>query len=75
MAGVIITTTNRCLKDNLHAEAVADFSALGYHILCEKPMATSIADCVQMFKNVTEVLEPKIFGMGHGRCQNLLLFE
>ncbi|KZZ96895.1 NAD-binding Rossmann fold oxidoreductase [Ascosphaera apis ARSEF 7405] len=53
------------MLDNLHAEAVADFSALGYHILCEKPMATSIADCVQMFKNVTEVLEPKIFGMGH----------
>ncbi|KAI5299400.1 hypothetical protein KEM56_003277 [Ascosphaera pollenicola] len=54
------------MLDDLHAEAVADFSELGYHILCEKPMATSVTDCVQMFRNVTEVREQRIFGIGHG---------
>lgn len=53
------------VMDQQHAEAVADFSRQGYHILCEKPMATSISDCVQMIRDVTSVPSPKIFGIGH----------
>lgn len=51
--------------DQLHAELVEVFSKLGYHILCEKPMATSIPDCVKMVKDVEEAPEPIIFGVGH----------
>ncbi|KAK0388501.1 hypothetical protein NLU13_4744 [Sarocladium strictum] len=52
--------------DHLHAEGVADFSAQGYHILCEKPMATSVADCVSMIRNVTTIPDaPRVFGIGH----------
>jgi hypothetical protein len=29
-------------------------------------MATSVEDCVKMVKEVTEVDDPKIFGIGHG---------
>lgn len=53
-------------QDHLHAEAVADFAKLGYHILCEKPMATTIADCVKMIRDVNESPTPAVFGIGHG---------
>ncbi|KAL2209497.1 NAD(P)-binding protein [Sarocladium strictum] len=52
--------------DHLHAEGVADFAQQGYHILCEKPMATSVADCVSMIRNVTQAPDTsKVFGIGH----------
>ncbi|KAL1405985.1 hypothetical protein Q8F55_007668 [Vanrija albida] len=53
--------------DQLHAPMVTAFSKLGYHILCEKPMATSAAECVNMVKDVqaASVERPLIFGIGH----------
>ncbi|RKU47933.1 hypothetical protein DL546_009397 [Coniochaeta pulveracea] len=53
------------VQDRLHADAVADFAKQGYHILCEKPMATSIAECVEMVRKVTAAEQPKVFGIGH----------
>lgn len=57
------------VMDQLHAEAVADFAAQGNHILCEKPMATSIGECVAMVRNVLDVEKAKVFGIGHGKCR------
>lgn len=54
------------VSDDMHAPLVKQFAKQGYHILCEKPMATSIADCVEMVKDVEENPD-KIFGIGHGR--------
>lgn len=48
--------------DQLHAPVVEAFAALGYHILVEKPMATSIPDCVGMVRGLDA---EKIFGVGH----------
>ncbi|GFZ45521.1 hypothetical protein JCM24511_03247 [Saitozyma sp. JCM 24511] len=53
-----------CVLDDLHAELVTAFSKQGYHILCEKPMATSVDDCVKMVKEV-EAAPGTIFGIGH----------
>ncbi|KAJ4147809.1 hypothetical protein LMH87_002313 [Akanthomyces muscarius] len=52
------------VQDHQHVEAVEDFAELGYHILCEKPMATSVADCVKI-RNLANATSPKVFGMGH----------
>ncbi|KAJ3497551.1 hypothetical protein NLG97_g1816 [Lecanicillium saksenae] len=52
------------VQDHQHVEAVEDYAELGYHILCEKPMATSVADCVKI-SNLTKATAPKVFGMGH----------
>jgi predicted dehydrogenase len=56
------------VQDEMHAEVVKAFAEQGYHILCEKPMATSIEDCIKMEAAVTKA--GIIFGMGHGnfRC-------
>ncbi|ORX97644.1 NAD(P)-binding protein [Basidiobolus meristosporus CBS 931.73] len=35
-----------CLLDHLHREAGVEFANLKYHVLLEKPMATSMPDCV-----------------------------
>jgi predicted dehydrogenase len=58
------------VQDSLHKEVVLAFAEQGYHILCEKPMATSLADCVQ----ITEAVKKAnvIFGMGHGQSQTLV---
>jgi len=53
------------VQDHLHAEVTAAFASQGYHILCEKPMATTIEDCLKMQKAVNSA--GIIFGMGHGR--------
>ncbi|ORY34263.1 putative NAD-binding Rossmann fold oxidoreductase [Naematelia encephala] len=53
-----------CVLDDLHAALVTEFTKQGYHILCEKPMATSIEDCVQMVQDVSAHPD-QIFGIGH----------
>jgi hypothetical protein len=53
-------------KDQLHAPLVEAFAKQGYHILCEKPMATTIDECVEMVKQVQASGEKKVFGVGHG---------
>jgi predicted dehydrogenase len=61
------------VHDHMHVEVVLAFADQGYHILCEKPMATNLEDCIKM-----EVAVKKagiIFGMGHGMvlCLSCLL--
>ena len=52
------------VQDYLHAEVAVAFAAQGYHILCEKPMATDIQDCIKMENAIKN--KGIVFGMGHG---------
>ncbi|KAH7887870.1 hypothetical protein F5I97DRAFT_1806497 [Phlebopus sp. FC_14] len=51
------------LHDKLHMEVVSAFAAQGYHILCEKPMATNLSECLEMEKVVKDA--GIVFGLGH----------
>ncbi|KAF8558845.1 NAD(P)-binding protein [Imleria badia] len=51
------------VQDHMHRDVVVAFAQQGYHILCEKPMATNLRDLVGMEKAVNEA--GIIFGMGH----------
>jgi len=51
------------VQDRMHLEVTLAFAQQGYHILCEKPMATSIDDCIKMEAAVKKA--GIIFGMGH----------
>ncbi|RDB22465.1 putative oxidoreductase YteT [Hypsizygus marmoreus] len=51
------------VQDNMHLEVALAFAEQGYHILCEKPMATSLEDCVKMEAAIKKA--GTIFGMGH----------
>ena len=57
------------VQDHMHMEVVLAFAAQGYHILCEKPMATSLSDCVKIEEAVLQA--NIIFGMGHGKTPKL----
>ena len=50
--------------DHMHMEVVLAFAEQGYHILCEKPMATNLEDCLKIEEAVKKA--GIIFGMGHG---------
>lgn len=40
-----------CVQDHLHREVVMGLAELGgLHIMCEKPLATRLADCVDMYR-------------------------
>ncbi|KAI9014229.1 hypothetical protein DFJ74DRAFT_681898 [Hyaloraphidium curvatum] len=51
------------VPDSLHATVVERVSGHGLHILCEKPMATSIEECVAISRN--SLRSAKLFGIGH----------
>ncbi|KAJ7937194.1 hypothetical protein B0H13DRAFT_1944708 [Mycena leptocephala] len=51
------------VQDQMHKDVVLAFAAQGYHILCEKPMATSLEDIIEMEDAVSRA--GIIFGMGH----------
>ncbi|KAI9513179.1 streptomycin biosynthesis protein StrI [Russula earlei] len=51
------------VQDNMHAEVVEAFAAQGYDILCEKPMATSVEQCLRIEAAVKG--SGIIFGLGH----------
>ncbi|KAF8594682.1 NAD(P)-binding protein [Ceratobasidium sp. AG-I] len=56
--GIVVT-----VQDHMHAEIVIPFAQRGYHILCEKPMATSPEECIRMADEVEKA--GIVFGMGH----------
>lgn len=43
-----------CTLDQLHTECVVEFARLGYHMMCEKPMAITPKDCAMMTKAIRE---------------------
>lgn len=54
-----------CVLDEMHREVVVALSELGgLHIMCEKPLATTLDDCVEMYKAL-EKNEGKVFSIGH----------
>jgi predicted dehydrogenase len=52
------------VQDQLHKAVVLAFAELHYDILCEKPMATAIQDCLEIHDAIVKA--NVIFGMGHG---------
>jgi predicted dehydrogenase len=55
--------------DELHIHVIKALAPLGLHIMCEKPLATSLDDCIDILGAVTrewEVLGRKtVVGVGH----------
>ncbi|KAL1953960.1 hypothetical protein VTO42DRAFT_2006 [Malbranchea cinnamomea] len=57
-----------CTLDETHVEIMLALAPLNLHVMCEKPLATSLQDCVRILKALTEVqsqLGDKIFSIGH----------
>jgi len=69
-----------CVLDEMHIQVIKALAPLGLHIMCEKPLATSMQDCIDIMgslKSAWKLLGKKsIFGIGHVlrySPQNMLL--
>ena len=55
--------------DEMHKPVVQALAPLGLHVLCEKPLATSMADCLDiyasMLKSWKDSNRQTVFGIGH----------
>lgn len=59
-----------CVLDEMHREVVVALSALGgLHIMCEKPLATTLQDCIEMYtalqSNKVAGGQQAVFSIGH----------
>ncbi|EJT72811.1 hypothetical protein GGTG_09666 [Gaeumannomyces tritici R3-111a-1] len=64
-----------CVQDEMHREVVLGLAELGgIHIMCEKPLATRLADCVEMYRALRRSNAPGagqqqqrglVFSIGH----------
>lgn len=59
-----------CVLDDMHREVVVALAKLGgLHIMCEKPLATTLSDCIQMYNALksNKVLDGQqaVFSIGH----------
>ncbi|TLD37141.1 NAD(P)-binding protein [Venturia nashicola] len=58
-----------CVLDEMHTAVIKALAPLGLHIMCEKPLATTLEDTVSIYEAVTRewaVLGRKtVFGIGH----------
>lgn len=53
-----------CVRDELHKEVVTALAPLGLHIMCEKPLATSLKDCLDIQRSL-QTYPQKVFAIGH----------
>lgn len=57
-----------CVLDEQHVSVVTALAPLGLHIMCEKPLATTLKDCVDMYTAMLPApnqTPSSIFGIGH----------
>jgi predicted dehydrogenase len=54
-----------CVLDEMHREVIVGLAPLGLHIMCEKPLACSLQDCIDMYKAMRPSQSSKIFSIGH----------
>lgn len=59
-----------CVLDEAHAEIMCEIAPLNLHVLCEKPLATSLQDCLRIYRALVpegqENTGPsKIISIGH----------
>lgn len=57
-----------CVLDELHAEVILGLKPLNLHIMCEKPLATTLSDCLKIYRSLqpSGTSSPdRIFSIGH----------
>lgn len=58
-----------CVLDEMHKEVILGLAPLGLHIMCEKPLATTLDDCVAIYRSMLstgpESAPSRIFSIGH----------
>ncbi|RDW72803.1 hypothetical protein BP6252_06710 [Coleophoma cylindrospora] len=51
-----------CVQDQMHKDVILGLAPLGIHIMCEKPLATNLEDCVSIYRSLAP---SQLFSIGH----------
>lgn len=62
--GPVITGVFICTLDHTHAEIIQALAPLHLHMLCEKPLALTLSDCLTISRSLSQY-PPRIFSIGH----------
>ena len=57
-----------CTLDEMHAEIITALAPLGLHIMCEKPLAITLSDCLRIYRSLQPAgseTPGKVFSIGH----------
>ena len=59
-----------CVQDRMHRDVVLGLATLGLHVLCEKPLAVDLEECLEIYRAVRGDESAgggggKLFGIGH----------
>ncbi|KAI1441821.1 NAD(P)-binding protein [Annulohypoxylon stygium] len=54
-----------CVRDEMHHDVVVALAPLDLHIMCEKPLATTLDDCVDIYRAIAPLQPTKVFSVGH----------
>ena len=54
-----------CTLDETHADIIAGLAPLNLHLLCEKPLATTLDDCLRICASLSCNDQPALFAIGH----------
>ncbi|KAI0815490.1 NAD(P)-binding protein [Xylaria sp. FL0064] len=54
-----------CVRDEMHHDAILALAPLGLHIMCEKPLATTLEDCTGIYRTLALLQTAKVFSIGH----------
>lgn len=64
-----------CTLDEMHAEIITGLAPLGLAIMSEKPLATSLEDCLKIYRCLGAARKQSIFAIGHVRRYILRGFD
>lgn len=53
-----------CVRDELHTQVVTALAPLALHMMCEKPLATTLNDCLRIQRTL-ESYQQTVFAIGH----------
>jgi len=57
-----------CVQDRMHKAVILGLAPLGIHIMCEKPLATNLEDCISIYKSLRSSdfeISSQLFSIGH----------
>ncbi|KAI1357858.1 NAD(P)-binding protein [Xylaria arbuscula] len=54
-----------CVRDEMHKDVILALAPLGLHIMCEKPLATTLEDCTNIYRALAPLQSSKVFSIGH----------
>ncbi|KAJ3496280.1 hypothetical protein NLG97_g2770 [Lecanicillium saksenae] len=54
-----------CVQDAMHEAVIVGLAPLNLHIMCEKPLSTTLQSCLKMYEALKPTMATNVFSIGH----------